>query len=500
MAKRSFNWTKAFFIFLVLAALAGAGAWYYFKPKEKQIDYRTAKISKGDVVQSVTANGQLTPVRNVQVGSQISGTIIEINVDFNSPVKQGEVIARIDPATYERALAQSEAELSNATAGLELAKLNHKRAVELHKNKLISESEFNQAEVDLLQAQAIVKIRQAAVERSKVDLDRTTILAPIDGVVISRNIEVGQTVAASFNTPTLFLIANDLSKMQIEAAVSEADVGGVEAGQRVNFTVDAFLNRQFNGTVKQVRYAPTTNQNVVTYTTVVDVNNADLKLRPGMTAGASIIIAERKGVLKIPNAAFRFKPPEGAVVRGLTNALTSTGGSTNQTSNTVALATSGPFAGLPIPPWQAERRRPTDEERRKYEDSLTPEQREQYRQIRDRMRARMAEGGGEGGGFGGGGRMMFAGGGEGPRAQQDGPMTRTVYLLEKEKTPTGGTKQVLRSVTIKTGISDGTNSEVLEGLKEGDEVVTNLAMPEAASSPTMRPPGFGGSPFGGPRR
>src|SRR5688572_23307730 len=166
-------------------------------------------------------------------------------------------------------------------------------------------------------------MREASLSRAKVDLERTTIYAPISGIVISRNIEVGQTVASSFNTPTLFLIANDLSKMQIEAMVSEADVGGVEENQKVQFNVDAFPGRQFDGTVKQVRYAPTTNQNVVTYTTVVEVNNADQKLRPGMTANASIVLAEKTGVLKIPNSALRFRPPEKAVVRGVTNAPSS---------------------------------------------------------------------------------------------------------------------------------------------------------------------------------
>ena len=185
------------------------------------------------------------------------------------------------------------------------------RAQELFGSKLISQSEFDQTDATLSQAEAMVKMREANVERAKVDLSRTTIYSPIDGMVINRQIEVGQTVAASLNTPTLFVITDDLARMRIEAAVSEADVGGVTEGQTVNFTVDAFPRRPFKGTVQQVRFAPTTNQNVVTYTTIVGVDNAELKLRPGMTANASIVIAERKNALRVPNAALRFRPPEG---------------------------------------------------------------------------------------------------------------------------------------------------------------------------------------------
>ncbi|MBM3837404.1 MAG: efflux RND transporter periplasmic adaptor subunit [Verrucomicrobia bacterium] len=500
--RRKSSWSKWVGLLVVLGA-GGAGAyWYFNRENSKPAEYRAAKISRGDITQTVTANGQLTPVKNVQVGSQISGTITEISADFNSKVKKGELIAKIDPATYERNLSQAEAELANATAAQELADLNFKRAKELFANKLISEADYNRAEVDLHQAQAIVKMRQANVERAKVDLERTRIFAPIDGIVISRNIEEGQTVAASFNTPTLFLIANDLAKMQIEAAVSEADVGGVQEGQPVNFTVEAYT-RQFKGQVKQVRFAPITNQNVVTYTAIVEVDNPDLKLRPGMTATASIITSQKKDTLRVPNAAFRFRPPEGAIAKTSTNAVSSSG-SSNQIQAPVA--TSGPFAGLPTPPWMdGERRRPTQEEREKYEASLTPEQRDQYRQIMDQMRARFAQGGG-GGGFGGGG---LGGGGPGlpafgsaSRTAQEGPRTQTVYVLEKEAGIGGGEEQVLRAVSVKTGITDGTNTEILEGLKEGEVVVTGLVTPEP-SAMAMRPPGGGafGGPFGGgPRR
>jgi HlyD family secretion protein len=496
--RRKSSWSKWVVLLVVLTA-AGTGAyWYFNRESGKPAEYRTAKISPGDITQTVTANGQLTPVKNVQVGSQISGTIIEISADFNSKVKKGELIAKIDPATYERNLSQAEAELANATAAQELADLNFKRGKELFANKLISEADYNRAEVDLHQAQAIVKMRQANVERAKVDLDRTKIFAPIDGVVISRNIEEGQTVAASFNTPTLFLIANDLAKMQIEAAVSEADVGGVQEGQQVSFSVDAFPTRSFPGVVKQVRYQPVTNQNVVTYTSIVGVDNSDLKLRPGMTANASIVVKQKKNALRIPNSALRFRPPEGSTVQVVTNAVAGGGSLTNQTVGSSAGAATQ--AEMLVPPWAAERRRPTQEEREKWESSLTPEQREQYRQRMERMRARFAEGGG-GGGFGGGGLGGFA---AFPSTTPDGPRTQTIYVLENKSDGVGKPKPALKGINVKLGITDGTNTEVLEGLSESDLVVTGLMASEPApvAMGSSGPAPFG-SPFGrggrGPR-
>src|SRR5260221_9364685 len=206
-----------------------------------------------------------------------------------------------------------------------------RRAKELRVAELIPVSDYDKAVGDLHQAEAVVKMRQAALNKSKVDLERTTIYAPIDGMVISRVVDVGQTVAASLNAPTLFTIANDLRNMRIEAMVSEADVGGVQDGQQVTFTVDAFPGRKFRGNVTQVRYAPVTNQNVVNYTTIVKVNNADLNLRPGMTANASVIVAEHHNALRIPNAALRFRPPDGAVAKGNTNASASATSGTNKT-------------------------------------------------------------------------------------------------------------------------------------------------------------------------
>lgn len=489
---------------LIILAVLGGSAWagiqYWRRPKDTAVEFKTSPVTRGEIIQSVTANGSLTPVRMVEVGSQISGTITNITVDFNSKVKEGEIIAEIDSATYERALLQSEADLANAKASLRLAQLNFNRAKELFGNKLISQSDYDQTDASLAMADAIVKMREANVERARVDLSRATIYAPMDGVVITRRIEAGQTVAASMNTPTLFVIANDLAKMQIEAAVSEADVGGLEEGQTVQFSVDAFPGRSFQGKVQQVRYAPTTNQNVITYTTVVAVENKDLKLRPGMTANAKFITAERKGVLKIPNAAVRFRPPAGAIVKGDTNALAP------KAATAVALIESGPFAGLPVMPWQVEgeRRRPTEAERAAYTASLTPEQKKKYEQVMAEIRARFAQGGGAGGGgFGaggggaGGGGFGGGSGGERRRVESEGPKSATVYLLEKEPQPMGSERTVLKAVTVKLGIGDGTSVEVLEGLKEGDAVVAGTGTTITTASTGTRNP-F--NPFGGPPR
>ncbi|MBX3734236.1 MAG: efflux RND transporter periplasmic adaptor subunit [Verrucomicrobiae bacterium] len=476
------------FIVLALLAAAGWGGWRWRRQKSATAaipTLRTNAVVVGDIIQSVTANGALTPVRLVSVGSQVSGILTEVLTDFNSTVKEGDVLAKIDPSTFERELARAEADLASAMAGLALAEVNLQRDRSLHENKLISEIEFKGTEVNRLQAEATVKMREAAADRARVDLERTTILAPISGMVITRKVEAGQTVAASLNTPELFTIANDLAQMQIETMVSEADVGGVEDGQEVKFQVDAFPNRQFRGRVRQVRYAATTNQNVVTYNTIVEVDNRDMKLRPGMTANVTILTAQRTNVLRVPNAALRFRPPDTIRV-----------GSTN---DAVARA-AGPKAPgappsdeMPVPPWVAEGRRPTEEERTRFEASLTPEQREQYRQMRERMRAMMAAGGGGPGG-GGGAMSAMAGGNRTPAA--DGPGIRTVYLVDPDRSSPAST--VLKAVSVRTGISDGTFTEIIEGLSAGDIVVSGLAAPTtAASAPTPNP--FG-SPFGGPRR
>ena len=301
---------------LAIISVLGIIAW----PRIRQLGaksppaIKTAVIQRGDITQLVTANGQLEALKTVTVGSQLSGIITDILVDFNDRVTNGQVIAQIDPSNAQQQLLEAEAQLSSARASLDLAALNLRRARDLIKDELISKADFDKTETEWRQAEASVKTRDAAVNRVKVDLSHATIYSPIDGVVISRAVDVGQTVAASLNAPTLFTIAQDLSKMRIEANVSEADVGGVQEGQDVTFTVDAFPTRSFSGQVTQVRYEPVINQNVVNYVAIVDVDNKDLKLRPGMTANASIVTAKRVNVLRIPNAGLRFRPPDGISV------------------------------------------------------------------------------------------------------------------------------------------------------------------------------------------
>ncbi len=373
--------------------------WSFRRGGGRGESYRTSPVLRGAIAQAVTATGTLNPVVNVQVGSQISGNVSKLAVDYNSSVKAGQVIAEIEPAIFKAAVTQAQGDLESARAGFELARLNAKRMEDLVKKQTSSQSELDQAMATLHQAQANVMIKQGALDRAKTDLDHCTITSPIDGTVISRSVDVGQTVAASLSAPVIFTIANDLTKMQIDTNVSEADVGVIEKDQKVDFTVDAFPNRTFHGIVVQVRNAPTTVQNVVSYDTVIGVNNADLKLKPGMTANVSILVAQRDNVLMVGNAALRFHPVE-----------------------------------------------------------QVPE---------------------------------AAGAGEAPRHLGRGkpgprPIEKTVYLLDRGS----GTP---KPVKIKTGISDGIFTEVTEGLKEGDEVVT-AAIGKVVESPEAN------NPLAGPRR
>jgi HlyD family secretion protein len=356
-------------------------------------EYQTATVTRGPITQAVTATGTLNPVVNVQVGSQVSGNIQKLFVDFNSQVKAGQVVAQIDPVLFQATVTQAEGDLANAQAALELTQVNAKRTQDLFAKQNSAQADLDQAMANLHQAQANIKIKQGALDKAKADLDHCTITSPIDGSVISRSVDVGQTVAASLQAPVIFTIANDLAKMQIDSNVAEADVGAVAVDQKVDFTVDAFPSRTFHGQVVQVRNAPITVQNVVTYDTVIGVSNADLKLKPGMTANVSIVIAQRDGVLKVSNAALRFRL-EGATPASEKKSPPPKGGS---------------------PDASAQQRR----------------------------------------------------GGE-----------RTVYVLQGSQP---------RAMQIKTGISDGITTEVLEGLKEGDKIVTAKLGGTAAQAPAPNP-------------
>ena len=307
-----------------IAVVIVAAGIFLFRGKGKEPQFRTEKVAKGDIEMAVTATGTVNPVATVLVGTQVSGTIKNIYVDFNSRVKKGQLIARIDPALVEAQVNQARANVFAAKANLEKAqatlvdgKRNMERNKELFSKNLIAKSDLDTAETNSLTAQASVSAAKAQVSQTEAALSSaetnllyTKIISPVDGIVVSRNVDVGQTVAASFQTPTLFSIAQDLTKMQIDTSVAEADIGKVQVGQDVEFTVDAYSDVTFKGKVWQVRNAPITVQNVVTYDVVIQVDNPDFKLKPGMTANVSVIISIAKDVLRIPNAALRFKLTE----------------------------------------------------------------------------------------------------------------------------------------------------------------------------------------------
>lgn len=280
--------------------------------------YEATPIRKGDITQIVTASGTLSALVSVDVGSQISGRIQTLKADFNSHVTKGQIVAEIEPDIYAAVVKQSEGDLESSRAGLELARLTSERKRELVERKAGTQADLDKAVAEFHQAQATVIIKQALLDRAMADLNHCRIAAPVDGIVISRKVDVGQTVAAAMTTPVLYVIAQDITKMHIIATVSEADIGQVALAQTVDFSVDAFPDEVFHGKVAQVRKAATTTNNVVTYDTVIDVENPEQKLFPGMTAEVSIYVAERRGVLTITNAALRFAPPEGAKYEGAT--------------------------------------------------------------------------------------------------------------------------------------------------------------------------------------
>jgi HlyD family secretion protein len=413
----------------ILIGVLGTGGYVFWNgDQEPPVKYKTAKIERATVTQAVTATGTINPVITVQVGSQVSGIIKTLYADFNSVVKAGQVVAQIDPTPFQTAVMQMEANLQNALGGLAraradlaLQKLNFDRAKVLFQQQLNAEQDVDNArtayetsQANLQIAEAQVKQARAQLDTAKVNLEYTTIHSPVNGIVISRNVDVGQTVAASFQAPVLFTIAKDLTKMQVDTNVSESDIGGITEGKPATFVVDAYPDQLFKGKVIQVRNAPITVQNVVTYNVVIGVDNSDLRLRPGMTANVSIIVASRENVLRIPNPALRFKPT--LLVKGDDKADSS------QVS-------------------AADKR----------------------------------DGGRKGDLPGAGGR--------------DAKAKPTVWLPNPQGEPT--------AVEIKTGISDGTYTELVEGsLKEGDEVIVGLGKtrgPHGGSFGSL-PPGFGPQP------
>ena len=314
---------------VLILALAGAAAWYWTRGGERAAaeGWRTTAVERGSIRVAISSTGTLSAISTVTVGSQISGQVTDVLVDFNSEVKTGDVLARIDPRTYEAQIEQGNAQVASAQASLRQARatlanaqLDYRRKSELGQSQLVARSDvdlaraaLDQARAQVASAEAAIRQQTASTETTRVNLERTVIRSPVDGVVLTRTIEPGQTVAASLQAPELFTIAEDLSQMKIELAVDEADIGQVRVGQDVSFTVDAFADRQFRGSVQQVRLAATTTSNVVTYPVVVSVDNSDGTLLPGLTVNAEIEVSKRDGILRVSNAALRYRPGDSSV-------------------------------------------------------------------------------------------------------------------------------------------------------------------------------------------
>ncbi len=422
--KKAIKWLVAL---LVLGSI-GFGVWRWYKSRQViVVDYKTDTIKRKRIVGRVTASGTLQAKVTVQVGAQVSGRIIKLNVDFNSAVKKGDLIAQIDPQLYQAAVAQANANYASAKANLAKseaqqrdAELVLQRTRALAEQTLATAADLQTAETAAAVARATTEVSRAALQQataslkqSKVNLSYTNIFSPIDGTVISRAVDVGQTVAASLQAPVLFTIAENLSSMQVHTSVSESDVGRIETGMAVAFTVDAFPGQRFKGKVGQIRNAAQTGQSVVAYNAVIDAENPELKLRPGMTATVNVTYAERNDALAIPNAALRFRPP---------SELVSSPGHPRPFPSTTPAVGEGPPSAVPAG------QRP-----------------------------------------GGPGRARSGSG--------EGSPNRTVWLLK-------GGKPV--SVAIQLGLSDGTVTEVTSGdLHEGDLVLTDVSQiggPTAANS------------------
>lgn len=514
----------------IAVAAVTAGALMVGWHEDNAPEYRMAHAERGSIVSSVTASGTLAAVVTVQVGSQISGQIRDIYADFNSEVKAGELIARLDPATYEAKLKQAEANLMLAKASVKTQKAavaksratytnaekSMKRQRDLARQGVASasaldnaEAAFNQAVADLNMAEAQVEnaeaqvnAQDALVNQARIDLERTFIRAPVDGTVISRDVDRGQTVAASLQAPILFQIAQDLRKMQVEVRVDEADVGRIQPNQRATFTVDSFPGREFHGRVEQIRKASTVVQNVVTYSVLVSAANDDLRLLPGLTANVRIVVDERSNALKIANAALRFRPagaghaPEGpSAPSGAAVAAVRSG---QPSSQQPSIGQGGAGQG-------SERLAELNELL-----ALTPEQQSQVQELmvsmREKMRAmRQVSAGGEGAAASGGARAA----GQQARAQFESALTSiltpdqlTKYKASLEARNGSGTRRGrvwiddgeggAKPVDLVLGISDGASTEVVSGdLHEGDAVIVGIG---SQTTTAARPAGRGGLP------
>ena len=468
---------------LVVLALGAAGgvAWRWRQAHQKApVEFETVAVDTGRIVSRVTATGTLSALVTVQVGSQVSGRVQKLFVDFNSQVKKGQLIATIDPQLFAANVEQSRANLLAAVGNATKAEAQQKdaqrqfeRARSLVERKLIAQADFDTAEANLAvargqtaAAEGAVAQAKAGLHQSEVNLEYTKIVSPTDGVVISRSVDVGQTVAAAMQAPTLFVIAQDLRKMQVDTSVAEADIGKLQAGMPASFSVDAYAGTRFRGRIRQIRNAAQTVQNVVTYDAVIDVDNDDLRLRPGMTANVTFIWAEKDGALRVPNAALRFRPSS-EILRALgMPPLPGSGGpgagrAGGGTQRTRAGGGDGPAGGGPAG-------------------------------AAGGGAARVARGGegtgrpatgtatGIGTGAGGAGR------GGGGRTTEEASDRRAVWVLRLGRP---------QSAPVRTGISDGSLTEIVEGpLHDGDLVVVDASLAGSADSPS----GSSGTPGGAP--
>ena len=310
MARLAIPWRLVFWVALLAVSGAGFALWKKIPSDQPLPKFKTEKIERGDVVQTITANGTLNPVVVVNVGTQISGTIQKLHVNFNDQVSAGQVLAELDPSLLSATLKQSQANLANVEANLRLAQTKEARARKLVSKGFVVQSQLDEAVETLDGAKAQIKVSKAQIERDEANLRYSTIRSPISGIVIARPVDIGQTVAASFQTPTLFQIAQDLKVMQIDTSVAEADIGKIKVQQAVSFSVDTFPEKSFAGSVKQIRLNPTIQQNVVTYNVVIAADNSEGTLLPGMTAHVQINTQRHEQVLRVANAALRYKPSD----------------------------------------------------------------------------------------------------------------------------------------------------------------------------------------------
>jgi HlyD family secretion protein len=484
---------RRFAAILTIAALAackGSG--------NKNEQYRTEKVEKGTVTMTVTATGTLSAVTTVQVGSQVSGVIARLYVDYNSRVKNGQLLAELDPTPFQQQVEQRQADLTKSRVDAANAKITYERSSRLVKAGLSPQSDLDAAKAAYDGASAIVQQSTAALAQALTSLKYAKIISPIDGTVVDRQYDVGQTVAASFQAPTLFSIAQDLTKMQVQADVDQSDIGRIAVGQTARFTVDSYPDQEFRGRISQIRLNATVSQNVVTYPVIIEVANPDERLRPKMTANVTIDVASVRDVLRIANAALRFKPD--TAVPGAKPATSSAGRNaqstqtteTTETTQTVQTQTATSSGG------------PTPEERARRGDRMqsgqtstaaggpTPEERARWRNRTQNGQTSTAAGGPtpEERAARWGNRASGMGGAAG--ALGGVPATRkrpqTVYIL--------GADNKLKAVEIRIGITDGHYTQVLSGdLKEGDNIVVGLATSKVDSNP---PPGAS-NPMGGAR-